>query len=617
MFEFPTDFGRYRLTGIAGEGGMATVYRGVLPGPMGFEKRLVVKVIRPSLVEDEEFLRALVNEALLGCQLHHPNIVEVYEFNQHAGRYYLAMELVDGISLSYLVRRHRKVGHAVPTPVTLHMLGQILDGLDYAHNAREEDGSHMAVIHRDLKPSNIAITPGGMIKILDFGIARASLSRVGMETSGAIRGTPRYMSPEQIETPTDIAPASDIFSLGAVLYELVTVRNLFAPRPGQEPIDLVLHMPLDEQISEVEYRIPGLGDVFSKMIARNATQRYASAAAVNRDLKLLHDKYGDADAARQYLGGLVAEYKEEAAADELVPEYFEPGFATGFEPWVAAEKGEPDATAPMKRPDPSGGPTQLAPEQPTIPLPPRPEQLGGGAAQQLGPTTTGSQTSTAQKRAAAQPFYGDDSSSAITPATPTTVTVRETGAHWGVVAALAVPLALIALAGVAFLLVKMAGLGGANTPGLVDGARLIWVEDEAGEEVQTEAPTPEPPPPLVERVTPEPITPDPLVEQDPTPEAPTEEPATPEVAVAEPSTPAPPPPPSGFGELRVDAEPWATVVIGGRSYGETPIKAKLSVGRHVIKLQCMGSGSVDSHTVTIRKDEVTPYYRAFPDELCP
>ena len=590
---------------------MATVYRAILPGPMGFEKRLVVKVIRPALIEDEEFLRALVTEALLGCQLHHPNIVEVYEFNQHEGRYFLAMELVDGISLSYLVRRHRKVGHAVPTPVTLHLLGQILEGLDYAHNARNEDGSTLSVIHRDLKPSNIAVTPGGMVKLLDFGIARASIDRGGLETSGAIRGTPRYMSPEQIETPMQITPASDIFSLSAVLYELITVRNLFSPRPGQDPIDLVISMPLEEHIAEIEYRIPGMGDVFRKMIARTASLRYQSAQEVLRDLRPLNEKYGDPEAARQYLGGLVVEYKEEAAAEELLPENFEPGFATGFEAWVSPDKeGGPPPTEPAKRviaPET----TQLGREQPTIPLPPRPAQMGGTHAHRIGPTSqpsTGSYADTAARLAAQARFYSDDSQK--TPGTPSTITVRETGANWGIVAALAVPLVLIAVVGGVLGLVRLFA-----QPSPSDNEReVIWIEDERateaiGERVD-EVPTPEPatPAPLVYRppdpVTPEPVVnryaPDPVVEVERTP--------TPEEVT--------PPPPAGQGKLRIDAEPWASVSVGGVSHGETPVTIDVSSGDHRVELRCMGDGPPVYKRLVVRDGETTPHFQQFSDHLC-
>jgi len=613
LFEFPANFGRYRLTGVAGEGGMATVYRAVLPGPMGFEKRLVVKVIRPALVEDEEFLRALVTEALLGCQLHHPNIVEVYEFNQHEGRYFLAMELVDGISLSYLVRRHRRVGHAVPTPVTLHLLGQILDGLDYAHNAVTEDGTSLCVIHRDLKPSNIAVTPNGMVKLLDFGIARASIDRGGLETSGAIRGTPRYMSPEQIETPMDITPSADIFSLSAVLYELITVRSLFSPRPGQDPIDLVINMPLDEHIAEIEYRIPGMGDLFRKMITRSPSERYPSAREVLRDLRPLDEKYGDPEAARQYLGGLVAEYKEEAAAEELMPENFEPGFATGFESWVAPEKGgDPASTQPSRKPPPSA-PSQLGDAQPTIPLPPRPETMGPGHSARIGPSShpsTGSYADTAA-RLAAQRYYSDDSqgSGGIT---PSTITIRETGAHWGLVAALAVPLVLIAVVGGVLGLVRLFA-----QPQQHSSERdVIWISDEHA--------TAEPPTPA-EAATPEPATPAPVVHEPHTPEPPTPEPNRYSIEAADPippppvedKPPSPPPPPSGAGKLRIDAEPWAAVSIDGTPHGETPITVELPAGDHRLELRCMGEGPPIHKRMVVRDGETTPHFQQFSDHVCP
>ena len=589
---------------------MATVYRAVLPGPMGFEKRLVVKVIRPALVEDEEFLRALVTEALLGCQLHHPNIVEVYEFNQFNGRYYLAMELVDGISLSYLVRRHRKVGHAVPTPVTLHVMGQILEGLEYAHTALDEDGSALNVIHRDLKPSNIAITPRGMVKLLDFGIAQVTMNRHGMETSGAIRGTPRYMSPEQIETPLNITTASDVFSLAAVLYELVTVRSLFAPRPGQEPIDLVVHMPLEDQIAEVEYRIPGLGEVFSTMISRDVSRRYATAAQVGMALRTLHEKYGDADAARQYLADLVTEYREENQAEELVPEYFEPGYATGWEPWVGdADKKGPAATAVLNEPPNSAAnaPTHAPDSLATIPLPPRPDTPIRGRKQALGPASSATpSTATSLAGSRIQLQRSEDTPSVIT---PPTVEVRETGANWGIVAALAIPLLLIIIGGAVFGVIQIFGVQPTDPFGERD---IIYVED--GGEVATLEPTTPEVIRIVEPSTAEPATPEPV-----TPEPATPEPVTP-AQIVEPSTPeppTPPPQPSGFGKIRIDADPWALVWIDGEAHGETPIQATVSAGKHSVQLRCMGEGPPVNKQLTVAKDDIEPFFKQFPDHLCP
>lgn len=653
MLEFPADFGRYRLTGIAGEGGMATVYRAILPGPMGFEKKLVVKVIRPALVEDEEFLRALVTEALLGCQLHHPNIIEVYEFNQVKGRYYLAMELVDGISLSYLVKRHRKVEAEVPKPVVLYLMQQMLEGLEYAHGARsDDDGELLGVIHRDLKPSNIAISRGGMVKILDFGIARASVDRGGMETSGAVRGTPRYMSPEQIETPLQLTPASDLFSLGTVLYELVCSYPLFAPKAGQEPLELVLHMPLEEHIEELGARFPGMGPVFGKMIARSVAYRFQTAKEVLEALRPLQDRDGDLEAAKIYLAQLVREYKAELVLEPDVPEYFQPGYATGWAPSGTA-LAHGDISGPSA-PSLYSAQTRAAPPEParhdiidpatlpaTIPLPAKPDQLISGKHIRIGPQTGETPSTNIGTSAGFIPVtHGTGHVSTgtlsrrVSMDTSQSVTVQQ-GANWSLVAALAVPLVLILIVGVVVGLGALLGewpgsrvadrgglpdMGGGGmsvkdvtteprTRGTTGGGTVQPIHDH-GTSGGTETTTPQVETPTEPSDRPEP----PAAEEVVTPEPRTPEPRTPE-----PRTPRPVQTggASGYGRALIDAEPWASVTIDGKSYGETPVNAKLKVGDHTVKLRCMGEGPPISTELTVSKDEDTRFYKQFATDLCP
>jgi len=652
VFEFPTDFGRYRLVGIAGEGGMATVYRAVLPGPHGFEKKLVVKVIRPALVEDEEFVRALVNEALLGCQLHHPNIVEVYEFNHFNGRYYLAMELVDGISLSYLIKRHRKVQHQVPVPVILLILNQVLEGLDYAHNARSgDDGSLLQVIHRDLKPSNIAIAPNGMVKLLDFGIARAAIDRGGMETSGAIRGTPRYMSPEQIETPNDMTPASDLFSLGALLYEMVTTKPLFKARPGQDALDLVLRMDLSDKIARVEASLPGLGDIFERLTQRHVHDRYTSSISVLGDLQPLMAEHGDRDAARAYLAMLVAEFKEDLNAEELMPDDFEAVIASTGEATAVRGDGGPPETKPLPTallsvelgPDGEHATEALA----TIPLPPKPDELITGRRQQLGPGSNASGT-TATHATDDRPYTSVDPSSSMSVGAPpqTTATVREAGANWSLVAALSVPLVVLVL--VLLIVGGGAVMSKMNAPpepdpftetGGVRGGSMVVIEDGAEETPEPAEVIEDPAQAERDRIAREKRHAErdrkrrereaeeeqdrvasrdrdddrasTVVVEDPTPDR------RRETTERTPDPPDDPAPGGDPGTLVVDADPWATVWVDGKYEGETPISVKVPSGHHTITMKCMGEGPEHTRRVTVDSGGRKPYFRQFTETQCP
>ena len=212
----------------------------------------------------------------------------------------------------------------------LEWLRQLLAGLDYAHSAVGKDGAQLGVIHRDLKPSNIVISPTGTIKILDFGIASAAVGRT-LDSATTTVGTPRYMSPEQTLNAPQLTAASDLFSLGVILYEVVTLGRLFQMKPGQKLARSVLDMPLDEPLRQADAQFPGMGALLERLLARDPARRFESAAAVSRALQPLLDAQGDTDAARRWLADTVGETKAEAARVEL-PQFVQPGFATGWDP---------------------------------------------------------------------------------------------------------------------------------------------------------------------------------------------------------------------------------------------------------------------------------------------
>ena len=170
-------FGRYQLLNLLGEGGMATVYRAVMSGPMGFEKVCAVKRIHPEHTSEARLVRAMINEARLGGQLRHDNIVETYEFNEVDGHYYMAMEYVEGWTLDFVLRRCRNFREYLPATVVHEILLGTCRGLDYAHRLTDSEGKPTNLIHRDLKPANIIARLDGKVKIMDFGIARADTNK--------------------------------------------------------------------------------------------------------------------------------------------------------------------------------------------------------------------------------------------------------------------------------------------------------------------------------------------------------------------------------------------------------------------------------------------------------
>ncbi len=286
----PVNFGRYKLVSLVGEGGMAKVYLAVLSGPMGFEKEVALKKIDARLTQDDRFVKALINEARLGGQLRHKNIVEVYEFNQVGEDYYLAMEYVNGWTLDTIVKNCRNAGKHIPPSVCLQIAIQTCRGLEYAHTLRSKDGSPMNLVHRDLKPANIMISKAGDAKIMDFGIAKADSNLYKTTAADITKGTPIYMSPEQVTGSSKLTGRSDLFSMGSILHELVCLDVIFKGDNLLAIMHKVLQADTREAVQNVKERIPGLEEVLKKAMTKKPEDRYASAGEMERDLQSLLDK---------------------------------------------------------------------------------------------------------------------------------------------------------------------------------------------------------------------------------------------------------------------------------------------------------------------------------------
>jgi eukaryotic-like serine/threonine-protein kinase len=222
----PTTFGRYRLLGRIGEGGMAEVYRALMTGPEGFERELVLKRILPRLSGTGDFKTMFIREAKISALLLHPNIVQIYEFGEADGAYFIAMESVQGVTLREALTTLRREQRAMPYLVAADIARQICIGLDYAHTLHGPDGAPLEIVHQDISPTNIMLAYNGTVKILDFGIARAASFAEEEAKKGLIKGKVSYLSPEQIHVrPFD--SRADVFALGVVFHEMLTGRRLF------------------------------------------------------------------------------------------------------------------------------------------------------------------------------------------------------------------------------------------------------------------------------------------------------------------------------------------------------------------------------------------------------
>ena len=322
------EFGPYRLTHLLGKGGMASVYRALKSGPMGFAKEVAIKRIHESLAGDDSILKSLINEARLGGQLRHPNIVEIYEFNKVGDAYYLAMEFVDGWTLDRVTKLSREYDDPLPAEVVLDILIQICEGLQYAHTLESLDGQEVKLVHRDLKPANIIVSRHGVAKVMDFGIAKADTNLFKTTMADVTKGTPHYMSPEQAAGEPNLGPASDIFALGSVVYELVTGRVLFRGDNLSTVLFAVVKAEVETHCAEIDRAVPGLGTVMARCLRRDPDERYPDAQSLQRDLKSLRHKLGEGTSVRDYLYRLRTAVlasqmgaEEQGTVTEAVPDF--------------------------------------------------------------------------------------------------------------------------------------------------------------------------------------------------------------------------------------------------------------------------------------------------------
>jgi serine/threonine-protein kinase len=278
-------FGRFQLLERIGKGGMAEVYRAIAHGEKGFERIFVVKRIRPDRSDSPKFVQMFCEEARLSALLHHPNIVQVYDFGHIDGAYFMIMEHLDGKDLSSVMRAIRTRNSAVPPSLAVYIAREIARALHHAHTQQLPDGATGGIVHRDVTPSNIMLLKTGGVKILDFGIAKAAAlaRRKDASKTPRLAGKLAYLSPEQVRG-TLVDHRSDIFSLGVVLWEMVAGQRLFA---GENESD-TLHNVLMQPIAEPSRRRDGIPAVLDAIVARaldrDPAQRYGSAEEFANDL---------------------------------------------------------------------------------------------------------------------------------------------------------------------------------------------------------------------------------------------------------------------------------------------------------------------------------------------
>ncbi|WP_437897526.1 serine/threonine protein kinase [Sorangium sp. So ce124] len=279
----PNGWRKYRPIAEIGRGGMADVCLAVAQGPAGFNKLVVLKRVRAELVEDADILAMFLDEARLAARLNHPNVVQTHEVGDEGARFFIAMEYLDGQPLGSVRSR---MGHdKVPLPLQVRVLCDALAGLHYAHNLRDFDGTPIQVVHRDVSPQNIFVTYDGVIKVVDFGIAKAADSLTETRT-GMLKGKVSYMSPEQARGER-VDRRSDVFSVGVILWEAIARRRMWK---GFNDLAILGRLAigevpsLREEASKIDVD-PEIERICQKALAPALEGRYATAAELQADLE--------------------------------------------------------------------------------------------------------------------------------------------------------------------------------------------------------------------------------------------------------------------------------------------------------------------------------------------
>ena len=266
---------------------MAEIHLAKTKGIAGFEKYVALKMIHPNFAEDDQFIGMLIDEAKIAVQLNHGNIAQTFDLGRVGDTYYITMEYVDGSDLYKILRRSSEIDYALPLDVCAFIAKEIASALDHAHRKRDHAGKTLGIVHRDVSPQNVLISYSGEIKLVDFGIAKATM-KARQTAVGVIKGKYYYMSPEQAwGEPIDAR--SDIFSVGIVLYEMITGQMLYLEEDLHKLLDMARKADIAPPSTLRKGIPPQLERIVMHALDRDKRTRYQSAADFATDLeRFLH-----------------------------------------------------------------------------------------------------------------------------------------------------------------------------------------------------------------------------------------------------------------------------------------------------------------------------------------
>jgi len=291
---------RYELLCPIASGGMATVWLARLRGKRGFEKLFAVKTIRTELHGDQRFQEMFLDEARIASGIQHPNVAQILDLGEQDQVLYIVMEWVDGESLTKIRKLLGRRGSVLPIGVALRILADACAGLHAAHELRDDDGEPLGIVHRDVSPQNILVSTSGVVKLIDFGIAKAQNRKQGETRTGVVKGKIQYLAPEQVKKERRIDRRTDIWALGACLHELVTGRLAYE---DDDDLEVIRKLMADEPPPSVEGIPEPIQEVLGRSMAIDPAARFPTAASMQRALEAAMVRLGESKASDD-----VAEY---------------------------------------------------------------------------------------------------------------------------------------------------------------------------------------------------------------------------------------------------------------------------------------------------------------------
>ena len=277
-----TRLGSFEIVRRLARGGMAEIFLARTSGPSGFEKLVVLKKILPKYAGKPKFVQLFLDEARLAATLDHPNIAQVYDIGMSDGSYFFTMEYLHGQDMRAILHRTWRTGERFPIEHAVQVARHVASALHFAHDKQGPDGVALGIVHRDVSPSNVIVTYDGATKLLDFGVAKTT-ARTARTRTGALKGKISYMSPEQARgAPTD--RRSDIFSLGIVLWEMVTTQRLYRGENDLATLQLIITQPPKPPSAVRPDVPPELERIVLRALAQDPDERYATAEQLVTDL---------------------------------------------------------------------------------------------------------------------------------------------------------------------------------------------------------------------------------------------------------------------------------------------------------------------------------------------